>query len=191
MGYEHGGEDKTLYRWNNIKWTVYYDLQGEPYKAEARCPVAKCHCKLIKSKDNYVRGEYKHECIKCNFKIILNKSIENMENDFLKVIEAEKYKDAEIINIGDELVRVQRGGNKDEDYWVDVKIAKNKKDELQLMVLAGSRKKEDKVQLFLEPTKERLAFDQNNDHPRQIFTKVIGIFKNSKSEISSKKKPKD
>ena len=113
--------------------------------------------------------------------------MEDKANDFLSVRDSLKYKDAEIINIDGELIRVQRKEIKDKDYWIDVKMSKNKKDELQLMILAGSKKSKDKIQLFIDPQNERLAFDQNNEHPSKIFTKVIGIFKNSKSEIHSEK----
>ncbi len=180
-------EKIKLYRWEGLHWDIDYDINGNP-DPFALCPKQKCHCRLIKSKEKYSIGEYKYCCIKCDFKITLNKSIEDKGIDFLYVINSLKYKDAEIINIDGELISVQREEKKDADYWIDVKIAKNKKDELQLMVLAGSKKSKDKTQLFLEPKKERLAFDQNNDHPNQVFTKVIGIFKNSKSEIRSKDK---
>jgi hypothetical protein len=182
-----GDDNLKLYRWDGLHWNIEYDFNGNPYPY-ALCPKQRCHCTLIKSKDKYSIGEYKYCCVKCDFKITLNKSIEDKGSDFLRVFDSLKYKDAEIINIDGELIRVQREEKRDEDYWVDVKISKNKKGELQLMVLAGSKKSKDKTQLFLEPKHERLAFDQNNDHPRQIFAKVVGIFKNSTSEIHSKDK---
>ena len=178
-------EKIKLYLWEGLYWDINYDLVGNP-DPFALCPKQKCHCKLIKSKEKYSIGEYKYCCVRCDFKITLNKSIEDKCSDFIIAIDSQKYKDAEIINIDGELIRVKREEKKDDDYWIDVKISKNKKDELQLMVLAGSKKSRDKTQLFLEPKIERLAFDQNNDHPRQVFTKVIGIFKKSKSEINSR-----
>lgn len=174
-----------LYFWANIYWDVEFDLNDCPHTIPL-CPKQKCRCRLVKSEKGYYRSEYKYCCIKCGFTITLDKCIKDKGIDFLTILESLKYKDAEIINIDGELVRVQREEKKDKDYWIDVKISKNKKDELQLMVLAGSKKSKNKVQLFLEPKNERLAFDQNNAHPSQIFAKVVGIFKNSKSEIYSK-----
>ncbi len=181
---ENDGKEK-LYFWEGLLWNIDYDINGNP-DPFALCPKQKCRCKLKKFGETYYKGEYQYRCIKCDFKITLNKSVKDKAIDFLDVIDSLKYKDAEIINIDGELIRVQRAGKEDEDYWIDAKISKNKKGELQLMVLAGSKKNKDKTQLFLEPKNERLAFDQNNDHPSRIFTKVIGIFKNSKSEIYSK-----
>ncbi|OGY35231.1 MAG: hypothetical protein A3D99_00990 [Candidatus Andersenbacteria bacterium RIFCSPHIGHO2_12_FULL_45_11] len=178
-----------LYLWEGLNWDIDYDINGygTPF---ALCSKQKCNCRLIKSKEPYSQGEYKYKCIKCDFKITLNKDIADKGTDFINILESLKYKDAEIINIDGDLIRVQREEKKDEDYWIDVKISKNKKDELQLMVLAGSKKGQDKVQLFLDPHNERLSFDQNNHHPKEIFAKVIAIFKNSKTEITTTRNSK-
>ncbi len=178
-------EKIKLFYWEGMYWDVSYDINGDPYPF-ALCPKQKCCCRLTRSREGRSPGEHKYLCIKCDFKITLNKPLESKGFDFIRIMNSLKYADAEIINIDGELIRVQRETKRDEDYWVDVKISKNKKGELQLMVLAGSRKAGDKTQLFLEPKKERLAYDQNNDHPSQVFTKVVGIFKNSRSEIHSK-----
>lgn len=173
-----------LYLWEGLHWDIDYDINGNPCSQIPLCPKQKCNCKLKKSKEKYSIGEYKYCCSRCDFKITLNKPIEEKATDLLDIIESQKYKDAEIINIDGELVKVQREQITDFDYWVDVKISKNRKDEVQLMVLAGSKKLKDKTQLFLDPKNEKLSFDQNNDHPTEIFSKVVAKFKNSKHEIS-------
>lgn len=153
--------------------------------ADALCP--HCHCEIEKSREAYNTGEYKYRCIDCDFKITLKKEINDCTRHMIKVYQAQTFKDAEIISIDNELVKVQREYEKDDDYWIDAKISKNRKGELQLMVLAGSNKEVDKTQLFIEPTNEKLSFDQNNKHPRQVFTIVEATFKNSKSKINDKK----
>lgn len=175
----------TLYRWSGIDWDVESDDFGNPY-AIPLCPNPKCHCKLVKSGEKYNLGEYKYECVTCDFGITLNKSIEDKSRDFVNIVNSWTYKDAEIINIDGDLIRVQREEETDNDYWVDAKLSKNKKGEVQLMVLAGSKKERDKTQLFLDPKNEKLSFDQNNDHPREVFCKVKATFKSSESKISSK-----
>ena len=177
-------EKVKLYFWEGLNWDVDYDINGNPTPFSV-CPKQKCNCRLIKSKENYSVGEYKYKCIRCDFKITLSKPIEDKADDFLSVLDSLKYKDAEIVNIDGDLIRIQREEEKDGDYWIDAKISNNKKGELQLMVLAGSKKESDKVQLFLDPKNERLSFDQNNVHPRKIFTKVTAVFKSSRSEMVS------
>ncbi|MEI6498457.1 MAG: hypothetical protein WCO23_00655 [bacterium] len=174
-----------LYNWEGLAWDVDYDINGYD-TVYARCPIKGCHCRLNKSKGKYEYGEYRYECPKCGRKFILGKPAEEMAKDFSNVLDAKQYEEAEIINIDGDLIRVQREVVKDEDYWVDAKISKNKKGELQLMVLAGSRKDGDKAQLFLDPTHERLGFDQNNDHPAEVFSVVTAVFKNSRGTIDAK-----
>lgn len=175
--------DKTqVILWEKIHWS----LEDNDYPL-ARCPKQRCNVKLKKSKEQYNIGEYKYYCPHCDFKITLNESIEDKSEDLINVIEAKKYNDAEIINIDGELIKVQREQQIDSDYWADVKISKNKKGEFQLMVLAGSKKLKDKAQLFLDPQNEKLSFDQYNNHPKEVFAKVVATFKDSQSEISSKK----
>jgi len=174
-----------LYLWEGLHWDLDWDINGNPSNQTALCPKQKCNCRLKKSKETYSMGEYKYCCVHCDFKITLNKSLEDKASDLLDIIESQKYKDAEIVNIDGELVRVQREQITDNEYWVDAKISKNKKGEVQLMVLAGSKNKNDKAQLFVDPKNEKLSFDQNNDHPREVFSKVVATFKSSQSEISS------
>lgn len=175
-------DKKKIFSWKGLHWDTRYSPTKRDLEAIALCPRKGCHCELDKTKEHNT-----YQCIDCNFGISLDKPLYAKATDFLKVLRSDRYKDAEVINIDNELVRIKRGGEDDGDYWIDAKISKNKKDELQLMVLVGSKKEKDKVQLFLDPKNERLAFDQNNSHPRRIFAKVIGIFKNSKSEISLRK----
>lgn len=176
---------KRLYFWEGIHWEENYDINHNPDPV-AHCPKQKCNCILRKSKEPYALGEYKYFCIKCGYKITLNKSIEEKGIDFMDVFLSQEYKNAEIVNIDGELIRIQKQEQRDNDYWIEAKLSKNKKGQVQLMILAGSKKQKDKTQLFLDPSTERLAFDQNNDHPRKIFTKVTATFKNSKSEITDK-----
>lgn len=172
-----------LFSWRKLHWNVYTAEFGELW-ADALCP--NCHCEIEKSKGVHKVGEYNHKCVDCDFKITLDKEINDLTRYLIKVYKAQAFKDAEVINIDNELVKVRRKYEKDDDYWVDAKISKNKKGELQLMVLAGSNKEADKVQLFIEPVNEKLSFDQNNKHPRQVFAIVEAIFKNSKSKIDEK-----
>ncbi len=175
---------EKLYNWAGILWKINNVYNGN-IDFEALCPVGGCRCKLREGDVSLNQLQHTYYCFKCGFKIILNSTIEEKASDLIDVLESEKNIDAEIINVDGELIKVQREEIKDSDYWVDVKISKNKKGEAQLMVLAGSKKEKDKTQLFIDPKKERLAFDQNNDHPAKVFSKVTAMFKNSKSVIKS------
>lgn len=169
-----------IYRWEGIHWSIEYGGNLRRANAVARCPKQNCNSRL-EEYDDFRGSDYKYRCTYCDYEISLKKSTNVLGQHLL---EKQKYKEADIINLDGELIRIQRVEKKDNAYWIDVKMSKNKKGDLQLMVLAGSKKSKDKAQLFLDPANERLAFDQNNDHPTKIFSKVIAIFKNSSTSIN-------
>lgn len=170
-----------IYRFEWLLWDIDYDINWYVIETIWMCPA--CKCKLTKSKEAYSIWEYKYNCAWCDFKITFNKKIEDKWQDFLNVLNAEKYKDAEIVNLDWDLIRVQREWTKDEDYRIDSKISKNKKWQLQLMILAWSKKEADKTQLFIDPINKKLSFDSNDSHPNKVFSKVIAVFKDSHSTI--------
>ena len=98
-------------------------------------------------------------------------------------MESQAYIDAEIVDLDWILTPITRKKIKDGDYWVDAKISKNSKGDVQVMVLAWNKKEKNKTQLFLATKHERLGFDRSNNHPSEVFTKVNAVFKNSKSSI--------
>lgn len=179
-----------VYVWDNLNWGFTHDDERTKIPF-ALCPKLGCNCRLTKSKESYSRGEYKYSCPKCGNKIVLDKSVEEKGEDFLKVLESKKFENAEFINLDGDLIRVAREAEKDVDYWADVKISKNRKGQTQIMILAGSKKEDDKVQLFLDPKNEKVTFDQNNKHPREVFAKVEATFKNSTVDIKEKSSLRD
>jgi hypothetical protein len=183
-------EDKIrIYYWNGVAWDVEFDINGEAYPPIPLCPKKNCHCSIVKSSEKYNLGEYKYKCLECDFKITFDKDIQTQGKHFLRVFETLKYKDAEMINLDGELIRLNvERLKKDPDYWIEGKLSKNKKGEKHLMVLVGSRKDNDKAQLFLDIDNERLSFDQNNSHPKEILAKVTATFKHSKASIKTKKR---
>lgn len=177
---------QKLYLIYGLNWDVTFSSLGEPLHAVALCPKRKCNCRLASTSENFVMGEWKFKCVKCGNIPVLTKSLENTRDDVLRVVDSYRYSDAEVINIDGERIPVQRQVVRDGDYWVRTSIARNNKDEVQLMVLAGSKKDKNKTQLFLHPENERFAFDQNDSHPREVFASIIATFKNSKVEMATK-----
>lgn len=65
--------------------------------------------------------------------------------------------------------------SKDSSVWVRAKVTESKAG-LRLIVWAGDKSKKNKTQLFVEPEIQRLSFDQNDDHPMEVFAKVEATF---------------
>lgn len=171
-----------LYRKRNILWEIQH--QDFEVYAVPRCPICRLH--IEKSKESYSIGEWKYKCIDCDFKITLDDDISNIGNKVSNIIESEYVQDYDVVNLDGELVKIKNETEKDEDYWINVKISKNKENKKQLMVLIGSRKQDDKVQLFADIDNQKLSFDQNNIHPKDLLAKVVAEFKDSTSEINLK-----
>lgn len=171
-----------LYR----KYGILWEIENHDFKAFAtpRCPI--CRLYIEKSKEVYSFGEWKYKCIDCDFKITLNDDISNVGNKVANIIESEYVQNYDVVNLDGELVKITNKTEKDEDYWIDSKISKNKSGGKQLMVLIGSRKDSDKVQLFADIDNQKLGFDQNNIHPKELLAKVVAEFKDSISEINLK-----
>lgn len=152
------------------------------------CSKNKCNCvlDLVRNDDPFnTEPQNKYKCVKCGNIIIIDQTIEKLADDFAKIYNAEKYKNAEIINIDGELIKIQRTEQTDKNYWIDAKLSKNQKGDVQLMILAGNKENKSKTQLFIDPKNEKVSFDQNNDHPEKVFAKVSAIFKQSQSTINS------
>lgn len=85
------------------------------------------------------------------------------------------FSEMSVINLDDEAIPVASESLKDTDYWVKAKVTESKSG-TRLIVWAGSKKAKNKAQLFVEPELKRLSFDQNDDHPTEVFAKVEATF---------------
>jgi len=103
-------------------------------------------------------------------------------------VDALIFKEMTVLNLDDEAIPVASYElKKDTPYWVKAKITESKSG-IRLIVWAGDRLRKNKTQLFVEPEIKRLSFDQNDDHPTEIFAKIEATFSENVTAIISKKK---
>lgn len=69
----------------------------------------------------------------------------------------------------------------DDRYFVVAKLVETKIGK-RLIVYAGEKGAKDKTQIFIEPEIKRLAFDQNNIHPSDVFVKLEAQFKDGQKQ---------
>lgn len=77
---------------------------------------------------------------------------------------------------------------KDSPVWVRARVTESKSG-LRLIVWAGDRSEKSKTQLFVEPEISRLSFDQNDDHPLEVFAKVEATF--ARGRVTIERPPDD
>jgi len=90
-------------------------------------------------------------------------------------IDAQNFAKMKTINLDDSMVPVAAEELRDTDYWVKAKITESKSG-TRLLLWAGSKKAKNKAQLFVEPELKRMSFDQNDDHPTEVFARVEATF---------------
>jgi len=91
-------------------------------------------------------------------------------------IDSKELRKFTYINIDGESVPIADDDAKSSDgrYFVKA-ILTDSKVGLRLVVYAGEKGKE-KTQIFVEPDIKRLAFDQTNTHPNEVFLKLEATF---------------
>lgn len=185
----------TLYRkfwlcWEIMQWNRHDPYSDELY-AKPRCPIKTCHCEIVSNNDIWAGNVRKFGCkcsnIDCSFELDLDEDLKRKWEYLIVILEGKEYENYSLIDLDWELIPInERKKIIDGDYWLDAKISTNKKWEKQLMVLAWSKKSKDKTQLFLDSSNEKLWFDQNDTHPREVFSQVTATFKNSNTKLDNK-----
>lgn len=100
-------------------------------------------------------------------------------------IDAQVFSKLPALNLDDSMIPVAKEDikNKDNPYWIRSKVTESKSG-TRLIIWAGNRQAKNKTQLFIEPEIKKLSFDQNDDHPLEVFSKVEVTFAdNVKSSI--------
>jgi hypothetical protein len=91
-------------------------------------------------------------------------------------IDANELKKRKYVNIDGEYTPIAEGEAKSKDgrFFVHAVLTDSKVGQ-RLVVYAGEKGKE-KSQIFVEPDIKRLAFDQTNTHPVEVFVKLEATF---------------
>ena len=118
----------------------------------------------------------KLECAEGPHIISIPREFQEEKNYVINRIDALVFKKMVVLNLDDEAIPVASTIiRKNSPYWVKAKVTESKSG-IRLIVWAGDKSKKNKTQLFIEPELKRLSFDQNDDHPTEIFAKVVATF---------------
>lgn len=104
-------------------------------------------------------------------------------------IDAKTFKGMKIVDLDGELTPIakEKIKSKDGKYFVTSQLMQSKRG-LQLVVYAGEKGSSKKTQVFVEPEIKRLAFDQKDLNPTEVFAAVKAIFIDGSShEMKGKK----
>lgn len=116
------------------------------------------------------------ECAECKDLLQLPRTVDNEKQYVLDKVESKMFKSIKFINLDDEALPIAKSKiSENSKYFITSLLTKSKVG-LRLVVYAGKKGRAGKTQIFVEPDIKRLAFDQTNLHPTDVFTKVEATF---------------
>lgn len=172
---------------DRIKWWVYIKTSGGR-GAQPTCPIHFIRLYPVKEPYKFLRESTSLSCAECKHLHRIPRQWDDEEQYVLDKTESKIIKGIRFINLDDEAVPIAEGKiSKDSKYFVKSVLTKSKVG-LRLVVYAGESGKKEKTQIFVEPEIRRLAFDQTNLHPTDVFAKLEATFSDgTKASIEKKK----
>lgn len=166
---------------DGVKWIF------ESGRVQPLCP--KHHLRLsLAYNDNHASSL---SCAECKERYKFPREYTKQEQYVLDKLDARQFKDMKFINLDDEAIPIAKDKVISENgkYFVTSLLTKSKVGH-RLVVYAGEREKKEKTQIFVEPEIKRVAFDQKDLHPAEVFVKLKATFDDGSSASISKKKTK-
>ncbi len=156
---------------DGVKWWIINRV------AQPLCPIH--NLRLRPAADSFTRLGYASRTLKCEDCPKTYELPRDFAKELLYVIDkldAKIFKGQKFINLDDEALPIAEDKiSKNSKYFVTSLLTQSKVG-LRLVVYAGKRGASQKTQIFVEPDIKRLAFDQKNLHPTDVFTKLEATF---------------
>jgi len=162
-------EDKYIIL-DGLKWRIPARLSGVAYPL---CP------KDLLRLDNDILADFSSTlvCPDCGRSFPLPRQLDMEKKYVVNKVNAKFLKNVKFINLDDESLPIAEDKIKSENskYFVTSRLMKSKTG-LRLVVYAGEKGNDKKTQIFVEPDIKRLAFDQKDLHPTDVFAKLEATF---------------
>ena len=139
------------------------------------CPIH--HLRMYSPRASvYDRHVYSLKCAECKTLHSIPRNYNSEKSYILDKIDSKIFKDMPVINLDDEAIPLaeKKIHTQGDPYFVTGLLVKSKVGH-RLVVYAG-KKGGEKTQIFVEPDIKRLAFDQNNLHPCEVFVALEATF---------------
>lgn len=174
-------------RIDKIIWYIRVSLAGQR-SIQPLCP--KHHLRMVPVKESYMRlldQAYKLKCADCKKPYIIPRAFSEERRYVLDKVDAKVFKGMRVLNLDDEAIPIaeEKIPSEGSKFFVTGCLMKSKVG-LRLVVYAGEKGKKAKTQIFVEPDIKRLAFDQKDLHPTEVFTELEATFAD-KTKFSIKK----
>ena len=177
---------QELYRIDGILWDN--SISPKPF-----CPVHKMEMDAW-TFDDEIPATYDHvKCAECTEAYPIPRDFDDEQIYVRRKIKSRALKDIRVLNIDDEAVPIaefKASSKKNKKFFVTGVLTESKVGQ-RLIIYAGERGKNRKTQIFVEPEIKRIAFDQRDLHPTDVFTEIQATFADGSSTSMKRKKIKD
>ena len=133
-------------------------------------------------RDGYSGDALKLKCAEGPHEVILPRKFDEEKLYVIDRIDAKAFKGMKVVDLDGELTPIAKEKLKSEDgkYFVTSQLMESKRG-LQLVVYAGKKGSSEKTQIFVEPQIKRVAFDQKDLHPTNVFAELKATFSDGSS----------
>lgn len=166
---------ENLFRVDNILWKI--DMHG--LDAIPICPIHAMELTIDYSSTNaYEDNATRLLCDDCEEPFPIPRRLIDEKEYIKRKVKSKVYKGMKILNLDDEAIPIAKDKTSmaNSDYFITSLLTESKLG-LRLVVYAGKKGAVEKSQIFIEPDIKRLAFDQKDLHPTEVFTSLEAIFK--------------
>lgn len=168
---------------DGVRWVI----GQHPRIAIPLCP--KDFIKLDPFPDRSPYTDNSLKCEGCGKVYFLPRTVDDEERYLLNKLDSRVFKAMSFVNLDDEAIPIaeDKKSSKNNKFFVVSRLMESKAG-LRLIVYAGEKGKKEKTQIFVEPDIKRLAFDQKDLHPTDVFTKLEATFSDGTKAIQEKKR---
>lgn len=174
---------------DKIKWWVWTNSSGIR-GVQAICPIHDIRMYPAKGYgEKFLDDATNLRCEECKNWHSIPRNWKREQQYVLDKVESKIIKGLKFINLDDEALPIaeDKVSSKDNKFFVKSSLTKSKTG-LRLVVYAGEKGRKEKTQIFIEPDIKRLAFDQKDLHPTDVFTKLEATFADGTKASQEKKK---
>ncbi len=169
---------------DGIKWYIWID-NNNYRNAQPLCSKHHLRLEWLKSYSGQPSDERTRlRCEECDSLYQIPRGSKSEIQYVLNKIDAKVFANMKFINLDDEAIPIAEDKvPKNSEYFVTSLLTKSKVG-LRLVVYAGKRGSLRKTQIFVEPEIRRIAFDQKDLHPTDVFTILEATFEDgSKAKL--------
>lgn len=139
--------------------------------------------------DGYKGDALKLKCAEGPHEIVLPRKFDEEKLYIINRIDAKVFRNMKIVDLDGELTPIAKEKIKSDDgkYFITSQLMQSKRG-LQLVVYAGEKGSTEKTQIFIEPKIKKVAFDQKDLNPNEVFTELKATFVDGSSHELKKGK---